>query len=161
MRRRELLAGAPLLLAGVGLASRAQAEARNVVERFAQALSAHDITAFADLFAADYVNNQVSAAAPAPSGRSAKQATVAFFQNRIEAMSNLSVTIEASVVTGDMAAASFRYEGVQDGAYYGFQPTGRTLHFTSCDIFRLRDGRIAEHWGMGDIAGVIAQLKRA
>ena len=60
-----------------------------------------------------------------------------------------------------MDGNAFRYEGVQDGAYYGFQPTGRTLHFTSCDIFRLRDGRIAEHWGMGDIAGVIAQLKRA
>jgi predicted SnoaL-like aldol condensation-catalyzing enzyme len=30
---------------------------------------------------------------------------------------------------------------------------------TSCDIFRLADGKIAEHWGMGDVAGVLAQLK--
>jgi predicted SnoaL-like aldol condensation-catalyzing enzyme len=29
----------------------------------------------------------------------------------------------------------------------------------SCDIFRLADGKIAEHWGMGDIAGVLAQLR--
>jgi predicted SnoaL-like aldol condensation-catalyzing enzyme len=33
------------------------------------------------------------------------------------------------------------------------------LRFTSCDIFRVADGKIAEHWGMGDIAGTLAQLK--
>jgi predicted SnoaL-like aldol condensation-catalyzing enzyme len=33
------------------------------------------------------------------------------------------------------------------------------LRFTSCDIFRVRDGLIAEHWGVGDIAGTLAQLK--
>ena len=31
--------------------------------------------------------------------------------------------------------------------------------FTSCDIFRVAGDKIVEHWGMGDIAGVIAQLK--
>ena len=36
---------------------------------------------------------------------------------------------------------------------------GGALRFTSCDIFRVRDGRIVEHWGMGDIAGVLAQLR--
>ena len=38
-------------------------------------------------------------------------------------------------------------------------PTGKKLRFTSCDIFRVAGGKIAEHWGMGDIAGVMAQLK--
>jgi len=75
-------------------------------------------------------------------------------------MSDLRVSIETSLASDDKAAASFLYEGTHDGPYFGFQPTGRALRFTSCDIFRVRDGRIAEHWGMGDIAGVIAQLKR-
>jgi predicted ester cyclase len=39
------------------------------------------------------------------------------------------------------------------------QPTGKKLRFTSCDIFRVNNGLIVEHWGMGDIAGVMAQLK--
>ena len=30
---------------------------------------------------------------------------------------------------------------------------------TSCDIFRVAGGKIAKHWGMGDIAGVLAQIK--
>jgi len=158
MQRRQFLSAATL--AALASPANAEGDGRSVIDRFAAALGARDVQAFADLFAEDYVNRQRSAAAPAPSGKSAKQATVDFFANRIGAMSDLKVTVEAALATGDMAAASFVYEGTQDGAYYGFAPTGRTLRFTSCDIFRLRDGKIVEHWGMGDIAGVVAQLKR-
>ena len=45
------------------------------------------------------------------------------------------------------------------GVLLGVAPTGKRLRFTSCDIFRVADGKIAEHWGMGDIAGVLAQIK--
>ncbi len=161
MERRQWLLGAALAGAGLAASDAARADegAIDVIRRYAAALNAHDIAAFAALFADDYVNNQRSAAAPAPSGKSAKQATVEFFQNRIGAMSDLRVTVEASLASGDLAAASFAYEGHQDGPYYGVLATGRKLRFTSCDIFRVRDGRIAEHWGMGDIAGVLAQLK--
>ena len=37
-------------------------------QKFADALNAHDIDAFASLFADDYVNHQCSAAAPPPPG---------------------------------------------------------------------------------------------
>lgn len=74
-------------------------------------------------------------------------------------MPDLKVTIEASVANGDTAAASFVYEGTHTGDYLGVAPTGRRLRFTSCDIFRVADGKIVEHWGMGDIAGIMAQLK--
>jgi hypothetical protein len=51
--------------------------ARSLSERFAATLSSHDIAAFAALFAEDYVNHQMSAAAPAPPpGKSPKQATL-------------------------------------------------------------------------------------
>ena len=64
-----------------------------------------------------------------------------------------------SLAEGDKVAASFVYEGTHQGVYFGVAPTGKKLRFTSCDIFRVADGLIAEHWGMGDIAGVLAQLK--
>jgi len=159
MRRRTFIAGAALTGAP-GLLASARADDASVVERFAAALSAHDMSAFANLFADDYVNHQVSAAAPpAPPGVAAKAATVAFFTARLKAMPDLKVTIQASLAEGDKAAASFAYEGTNTGPYYGFDPTGKRLFFTSCDIFRIAGGKIVEHWGMGDIAGVVAQLK--
>jgi len=159
MHRRELVLGG--VLAGVGF-SPARAEeptAKALPQRFAAALTAGDMTAFADLFAEDYLNHQISAAAPAPSGKSMKKATVDFFANRVNALAGLQVGVEASLAEGELCAASFVYEGVHQSVYYGYAPTGRKLRFTSCDIFRVVNGKIAEHWGMGDIAGVVAQLK--
>ncbi len=137
----------------------AETSAADLPKRFAATLSAGDMQGFAALFGDDYVNHQVSAAAPPPAGASPKQSTVAFFTHRVDALAGLKVSIEASLAQGDLCAASFVYEGVHQGVYYGVAPTGRKLRFTSCDIFRLADGKIVEHWGMGDIAGVLAQLK--
>ena len=63
------------------------------------------------------------------------------------------------VADKDHVAASFIYTGTHKGTYFGIAPTGRSLRFTSCDIFRVQDEHIVEHWGMGDIAGVLAQLR--
>jgi steroid delta-isomerase-like uncharacterized protein len=161
MRRRTFLAGATLAAAPC-LAAKADPadEARALAERFATTLSAHDIDAFAALLADDYINHQMSAAAPplAP-GKTHKQASVDLFKARLAGIPDLKVSIEAMVPSAQMLAASFVYEGTHGGLYYGAPPTGKKLRFTSCDIFRIANGKLAEHWGMGDIAGVLAQLK--
>jgi len=159
MRRRTFLAGAGAAAAAPVAAPPSLAGDASMARKFADALNAHDITAFAALFADAYVNHQTSAAAPPPAGLPAKAATVSFFAARLKAMPDLKVTIETSLAENDRVAASFRYEGTQEGAYYGIEPTHKRFWFTSCDIFRIEDGRIVEHWGMGDIAGIIAQLK--
>jgi steroid delta-isomerase-like uncharacterized protein len=161
MDRRTVMMGLAIAGSGVVSAAAAQSGAENpLIAAFAKTLSAHDIDGFAALFAEDYVNHQMTAAAPKPApGVSAKQATVGFFAARLKGLPDLSVGTEVSFASGDMAAASFSYTGTHRGEYFGVTPTGKSLRFTSCDIFRIRDGQIAEHWGMGDIAGTLAQLK--
>ncbi len=160
MQRRQLVTGASLAAAMRTGVARAQGAGANVINQFAATLNAHDIDAFAALFAEDYVNHQTSAAAPPPpAGKTAKQATVAFFNARLTGIPDLRVEVEASVVTPEKVAASFIYSGTHGGPYFGMAPTGKPLRFTSCDIFRISNGKIAEHWGMGDIAGVMAQLR--
>ncbi|HKN26616.1 MAG TPA: ester cyclase [Roseiarcus sp.] len=160
MRRRTLVAGGALAGAAAVLPRLAKADDAMIAGRFAATLSAHDIDAFAALFAEGYVNHQVSAAAPPPpAGTTPKAATVAFFAARLKALPDLKVTIETTVAEADKVAASFVYEGRQEGPYYGIEPTHKRLRFTSCDIFRVANGQIVEHWGMGDIAGVVAQMR--
>jgi steroid delta-isomerase-like uncharacterized protein len=161
MKRRTFIAGAALATA-LPIAAKADPvdEARELAERFASTLTAHDMDAFAALFADDYTNHQVSAAAPAPPATvSPKQGSVGFFKARLAGMPDLKVTVEAVVASADKVAASFVYEGTHGGTYLGVPATGRKLRFTSCDIFRIKDGKLVEHWGMGDIAGQLAQLK--
>ncbi|MBO0751094.1 MAG: nuclear transport factor 2 family protein, partial [Bradyrhizobiaceae bacterium] len=110
MQNRRQVTAAGLLLAG-GLAKGASAQQaatpQSVAERFAATLSAHDIDGFAALFADDYVNHQVSAAAPPPANISAKAASVAFFKARLTGVPDLKVAIEALVADKDRVAASF------------------------------------------------------
>jgi steroid delta-isomerase-like uncharacterized protein len=161
MDRRAMMTG--LLAAAASAPAAAQDDgqgARALAEQFAATLSAHDIAAFAALFAEGYVNHQSSAAAPPPApGVSPKQGTTAFFAGRLKGLPDLSVAIEAMVANGDKVAASFVYSGTHQGVYLGVPPTGRKLRFTSCDIFAVKGGLIVEHWGMGDIAGALAQMK--
>ena len=160
--RRQVAAAGFLLARGLAEPALAQSSAspQALAEKFAATLSAHDIDTFAALFADTYVNHQVSAAAPPPAANvSPKQGTVAFFKARLTGLPDLKVAIEVMVADKDHVAASFVYSGTHNGTYFGVAPTGKTLRFTSCDIFRVENGLIAEHWGMGDIAGVLAQLR--
>jgi steroid delta-isomerase-like uncharacterized protein len=160
MRRRSLILSAAAATTAPLIARAARAADSAIAEKFTQALSAHDLEAFDALFGEGYVNHQISAAAPPPpAGMTPKAATVAFFAARLKGLPDFKVTIQTSLAEDDKVAASFAYEGTHRGLYYGVAPTGRRLFFTSCDIFRVADGRIVEHWGMGDIAGVVAQLK--
>ena len=159
MRRRIVLTGAAGLIAPAATHAATPAAAE-LIEQFAATLTAHDMAAFAALFAPGYVNHQSSAAAPPPPpGRTQKELTVGFFAARLAGIPDLKVKIEASVITADQVAASFVYSGTHGGPYFGVAPTGRALRFTSCDIFRVQDGQLAEHWGMGDSAGILAQLR--
>ncbi len=162
MQNRRQVTAAGLLL-GSGLLTPALAQSapspQSLAEQFAATLSAGDIDGFSALFADSYINHQQSAAAPPPANVRPKQATVAFFKARLTAMPDLKVAIEVVVADKDHVAASFVYSGTHKAVYFGVAPTGRALRFTSCDIFRVADRRIVEHWGMGDIAGVLAQLR--
>lgn len=162
MDRRAVLAGLGTGVAWIAtVAAQTQTRtAQQVAEQFAATLSAHDIEAFAALFDDGYVNHQVSAAAPAPpAGTIPKQNSVGVFAARLKGIPDLSVAIEALVATEDRCAASFVYTGTHQGVLLGVPATGKTLRFTSCDIFRVAGGKLVEHWGMGDIAGVLAQIK--
>jgi steroid delta-isomerase-like uncharacterized protein len=160
MDRRVFIAAAAASTGAFAIAAQGQdSGAKSLPERFAATLSSHDMAAFAALFADDYVNHQVSAAAPAPPpNTSAKQATVGFFAARLTGIPDLKVEVEVTLASDDMVAASFIYTGTHRGVYFGVGPTGRALRFTSCDIFRVKNGQCTEHWGMGDQAGIFTQL---
>ncbi len=107
MRRRFLIAGGALVGAAPFAVLSSKAASISIVERFAEALTAHDLDAFAALFADDYVNHQPSAAAPPPACAPSKTATVSIFATRLKGLPDLKVSIQASLAEADKVAASF------------------------------------------------------
>ena len=48
--------------------------------------------------------------------------------------------------------------GTHSGHGLGLEPTGRRFEAEQMHMLRIADGRIAEHWGIRDDAGMMRQL---
>jgi steroid delta-isomerase-like uncharacterized protein len=62
------------------------------------------------------------------------------------------------IAEGDLVATHKTLTGTHTGDFFGTPPTGRRVTVRIMDFVRYEDGRVAEHWGLVDTAGVLAQL---
>jgi predicted ester cyclase len=134
--------------AGTGLA---------LVERFVAALNAHDVSRLDEVYAATYVNHQTLVGAT--SGVSSRDATKAYFQQRIMAFPDLSVRADPAFESGDFVGANFIWSGTQQGEYLGIPASGKHATWNSTDLLRVQDGRFSDHWGAVDLLGLMRQLR--
>jgi Predicted ester cyclase len=74
------------------------------------------------------------------------------------AFHGLYVTIEDMTADGDKVTCRFISRGVHNGAFMGLPPTGKSIALTGIEIFRLKNGRIAEIWGEANLMGLMLQL---
>ena len=64
------------------------------------------------------------------------------------------------LVDGDRVAARVRFSGVHDaGPFLDTPPSGRMLAWEGVGFFTLEAGRIRHLWVMGDMLGLLNQLK--
>jgi predicted ester cyclase len=68
------------------------------------------------------------------------------------------VTIEDLVAEGDTVVVRDTTRATHRGAFAGIPPTGKEVRVARIALFRLADGRIAEHWGQVDMLGLLQQL---
>ena len=100
----------------------------------------HNVDAIDSLFAFNFKHNFAPPLAPGlrgfkEIGRSMNRA----FPDVLVTEQDLIATID-SVVERSSAAAT------HDGEFLGIPPTGRKVRWTEIHIYRLVDGKIAEHW---------------
>ena len=74
------------------------------------------------------------------------------------AFHGLHVTIDDLMADGDRVTCRFTARGVHNGEFMGLPPTGKEIRMTGIEIFRLRDGKIAELWGEANLMGLMQQL---
>ena len=129
-------------------------EPRELVERLhAALLEARDPAVADDFFAADFVSHNNPPGFP-PGVEGVKQ----FFATFRDAFPDVSVEIDEIVADGERVAVATTFTGTHEGELMGVAPTGRRVAVTGIDIVRVADGKIAEHRGLTDIAGLMRQL---
>lgn len=114
------------------------------------------LEALDELMTDDFVNHRV------PPGMDSGVGSV----KRIVAMErrafpDLTYTVEQEVEEGDLVMALTLAEGTHTGPIFGVEPTGRRVSWRQVHIGRMRDGRMAEHWGVSDLASLWVQIGRA
>ncbi len=62
------------------------------------------------------------------------------------------------IAEGDLVATYKTLTGTHRGDFFGTPATGKTATIRVMDFVRYRDGKVAEHWGIVDIAGLMHQL---
>lgn len=71
---------------------------------------------------------------------------------------NLRFTVEDLLQSDHRVAVRVTVRGTHDGAFLGRPATGRAFAVSAVGIFRIRAGRIVEHWGVFDQLAMLSQL---
>ena len=74
------------------------------------------------------------------------------------AFPDLTYESEDAFGDGDRVALRCTVRGTHRGELLGHPPTGRSFAAQQIHIFRVEDGRIAEHWACRDDVGMMRQL---
>jgi predicted ester cyclase len=67
--------------------------------------------------------------------------------------------IEEMISEGDKAFARLTYRGTHRGELFDIAATGRRIQYAGAAVFRFRGDKIAEVWVLGDIFGLMSQLR--
>lgn len=103
----------------------------------------------------DFVEHQVF-----PGTTPDKRGAIDSYRIFFEAVPDMKAEIHDVVAAGDRVALRATYSGTDEGGFIpGAPATGKHFEMETMYIIRLNDeGKIAEHWGIGDMIGVMGQL---
>jgi steroid delta-isomerase-like uncharacterized protein len=125
---------------------------KGIVQRLFNEVMKGNLAIADELIAEDYAQHSMFGI---PNGREAfKQ----FFMGFASAVPDAQFVIEDVIAEEDKVVSRFTVTGTQQGALPGIPPTGKKFTLRGIDIFRLKDGRILEHWDAVDQLGMLQQL---
>jgi steroid delta-isomerase-like uncharacterized protein len=124
---------------------------KRVVEEI---LNKGDMSAFDELFADDYVMHNM----PVPDIPGNKEGFRKIVLATRQAFPDVNVHIDDIVAEGEFAVFHDRVEATSKGDFMGVPPNGKRVQWTEIHFFKIRDGKIIEHWANFDQLGILQQL---
>jgi predicted ester cyclase len=129
---------------------------KELVRRLYGGLMAGGDTAVAEqLLADDYLDHDIPGV-----GEGGKPELVAAVLAVRASFPDIVPTLGPVLAEADLVAVRIQAHGTHTGAPFppGIPATGRSMTWKEVHIFRCAGGRIAEHWGVFDMLGILQQL---
>lgn len=163
--RRDMLAfgilGASALLAPLDVgnaaedcarAARAEAVGAALLDKYVAALNAHDTSTFPEIHTESYIQHS----GRSPNGLAAQ---IENFRGIFGRMPDGQARVEDRIIAGDRVVARMALTATHTQPLQGIAPTGRRFTLRTIDIWRVENGKFAEHWDIVDFPGLQKQLR--
>lgn len=122
-----------------------------LAELGANVFANRDFSALKDLMRDDYVQHNPLVG----QGRSGFED---FFAAWFKASPDFQFELKQIISEGDRVWVYGTYSGTHRGDWLGIPATGKAYKFDAVDIFRVQDGKLAEHWDVLDVYSLFKQL---
>ena len=129
-----------------------EAVGSSLLDRYVATVNAHDTTLFPELFTETYIQHS----GRSPSGLAAQ---IENFRRLLASMPDLQLRVEDRVIAGDKVVARNTYSATHTQTIRETPPTGKAFTFRTIDIWRIENGKFAEHWDLTDIAEALNKLR--
>ncbi|MGA9751536.1 MAG: ester cyclase [Acidobacteriota bacterium] len=127
---------------------------KDIVSRlFDEVLNGGRLDSLGELLALEYVDHNPVKGLPA--GVGGMRLKLRLLR---QAFPDLRFTLDEVVEEGETVAARYHWEGTHRGEFLGLPPSGRSVCVAGMDFYRLREGRLAEHWHTADELGLLRQI---
>lgn len=142
----------PLAAAAAEGCAPADAVGASLLERYVAAINAHDTSSFPEIHTEAYIQHS----GRSPSGLAAQ---IENFRGIFGRMPDVQARVEDRVIAGDRVVARMSFSATHNQPLQGIAPTGRRFTLRTIDIWRVENGKFAEHWDIVDVAGLQKQLR--
>ena len=116
-------------------------------------LNAGDFSVIDEVISDDFVEHE-----SVPGIEPTKAGVRQLFEMFHAAFEGASFEVDSMIGEGDEVVAMCRMTGVHKAEFMGIAPSGRAINVGVADQFRFEDGKVVEHWGVMDAAGMQHQL---
>jgi len=79
----------------------------------------------------------------------------AFFSALFAAIPDLHATVDHLYAEGDRVFSFMSWRGTHRGPIFGMKPSNQPVVIRTAEIFRVENGRLAEHWDTVDMSDVV------
>lgn len=136
--------------------SEASEAAKAIVRRNTKEVQGEgDFDVFDELFADDFVDHTPQ---PQPGTTPDKAGVRVLYTMLRKAFPDFHPVIHWQAVEGNLVTTYKIYHGTHRGEFFGIPPTGREVQFEAVDAMRVVEGKITEHWGVGNLLSLLTQL---
>lgn len=111
----------------------------------------HDFSKVDEIMRDDYIQHN-------PDCPQGKAGFIRFFEEIFRGVPDFSYSMKKIISEGDIVMMYSTTTGTHRGEWLGCSPTGNKLNFDVVDIFRMEDGKIAEHWDVADTLKLFTQV---